>query len=198
MNWRPSSRTGCCGRWNLSLLAEKQRVHVTITEAYAPPPVEVNYRYPEMAWLAAHELSTPVNGLPWTATPFLATDRTPSRSGTSGPPERGVDLPLLVHVPEPNQPWPSICFNAKLEFSQFHRYEPGVDGIAMPVVLRSGGEAADLLAYLDTGANNCLLERRHGELLKLEIEAGDRSDFSVSDWRVDALSVISLSLKSSV
>jgi hypothetical protein len=65
----------------------------------------------------------------------------------------------------------------KLEFSQFYRYEPGADGIEMPVVLKSGGEVVDLVAYLDTGANNCLFERKHGEDLKLEIETGDHRVF---------------------
>jgi hypothetical protein len=65
----------------------------------------------------------------------------------------------------------------KLEFSQFYRYEPSARGIRMPVVLKSGGEVADLVAYLDSGANNCLFERKHGEDLKLEIETGDRRVF---------------------
>jgi hypothetical protein len=43
----------------------------------------------------------------------------------------------------------------------------------MPVVLRNGEEAIDLLAFVDTGASNCLFEREHGELLGLEIETGE-------------------------
>jgi hypothetical protein len=54
------------------------------------------------------------------------------------------------------------------------------------VVLRNGGEAVKLLAYLDTGASNCLFERKHGELLNLEIEAGDRRIFRTATGGVDA------------
>jgi hypothetical protein len=32
----------------------------------------------------------------------------------------------------------------KLEFSQFHRYVPGADGISMRVALASGGETVKL------------------------------------------------------
>lgn len=70
----------------------------------------------------------------------------------------------------------------RLEFSRVHRYLSTAGGISLPVILRSGGEAIKLLAYLDTGASNCLFERKHGELLNLEIEAGESSDFSDGDW----------------
>jgi hypothetical protein len=65
-----------------------------------------------------------------------------------------------------------------LEFSQVHHYDSTEGGISMPAVLRSGGKTTRLVAYLDTGAANCLFERKHGEMLKLEIEAGDRRTFS--------------------
>jgi hypothetical protein len=73
-----------------------------------------------------------------------------------------------------------------LEFGQIHRYVPGADGIAMRVALKSGGEVADFIAYIDTGANSCLFERKHGEMLKLEIEAGDRRVFRSVTGEVEA------------
>jgi hypothetical protein len=73
-----------------------------------------------------------------------------------------------------------------LEFSQVHHYNSTAGGISVSVVLRSGGNAANLLAYLDTGAANCLFERKYGEMLKLEIEAGDRRTFSTVAGGVDA------------
>lgn len=88
--------------------------------------------------------------------------------------------------------------------NEFRRYEPGVDGIAMPVVLKSGGQAVDLVAYLDTGANNCLFERRPGEILKLEIETGDRRVFRSVTGGVEAfghiveLEVLGLKVESMV
>lgn len=66
----------------------------------------------------------------------------------------------------------------RLEFSQVHRYSSTADGIAMRVALRRADEVADLVAYLDTGAANCLFERKYGEMLRLEIETGDRRTFS--------------------
>jgi hypothetical protein len=56
----------------------------------------------------------------------------------------------------------------------------------MPVALRSGSEVSDLIAYLDTGASNCLFERKHGEFLNLEIEAGDHRIFRTATGGVDA------------
>jgi len=92
----------------------------------------------------------------------------------------------------------------KLEFRQFYRYEPGADGIEMPVVLKSGGEVVDLVADLDTGANNCVFERKHGEDLKLEIETGDRRVFRSVTGGVEAfghiveLDVLGLKVESMV
>jgi hypothetical protein len=92
----------------------------------------------------------------------------------------------------------------KLEFSQFYRYEPSARGIRMPVVLKSGGEVADLFAYLDTGSSNCLFERKHGEELKLEIEAGDHRIFRSVTGGADAfghiveLEVLGLKVESMV
>jgi len=56
----------------------------------------------------------------------------------------------------------------------------------MRVALKSGREVVDLVAYLDTGANNCLFERKHGEELKLDIEAGDYRIFRSVTGGVDA------------
>jgi len=43
-----------------------------------------------------------------------------------------------------------------------------------------------LFAYLDTGSSNCLFERRHGEDLKLKIEAGDSRVFRSVTGGADA------------
>jgi hypothetical protein len=74
----------------------------------------------------------------------------------------------------------------------------------MPVVLKRGCEVVDLFAYLDTGSANCLFERRHGELLKLEIEAGDHRIFGSATGTADAfghiveLEVLGLKVESMV
>jgi len=74
----------------------------------------------------------------------------------------------------------------QLEFSQVHSYPSTLGGISLPVTLKSGREVIDLLAYLDTGASNCLFERKHCELLDLEVEAGDHRPFRTATGRVEA------------
>lgn len=85
-----------------------------------------------------------------------------------------------------------------LEFGQVHYYPSAAIGIAVPVVLKSGAEVIDLLAYLDTGATTCLFERKHGELLNLEIEAGDHRTFRTATGSVEAFGhVVELQLSAS-
>ena len=55
----------------------------------------------------------------------------------------------------------------------------------MPVVLKNDGESVDVLAFVDTGASNCLFERQYAELLNLEIEAGDPKTFWTATGRVE-------------
>ena len=91
-----------------------------------------------------------------------------------------------------------------LEFSHLHSYPARVEGIALPVILRNGKEATDVLAFVDTGASNCLFEREHGELLGLEIETGQPKTFWTATGRVEtfghlvALEVLGLSMESMV
>src|SRR5260370_16407452 len=74
----------------------------------------------------------------------------------------------------------------RLEFSHVHSYVSKGERITLPLVLRSGEETVDLLAQVDTGASNCLLEREHGEMLNLDIEAGDRKTFATATGRIEA------------
>lgn len=62
-----------------------------------------------------------------------------------------------------------------LTFDETHDYsrsDPRA-GIAVPVTLSAGGAAAHLTASVDTGASFCIFERGYGELLGLDIEAGE-------------------------
>ena len=74
---------------------------------------------------------------------------------------------------------------ARLDFTRVHSYSLSLEGIALPVLLRSGSEAVDLLAYLDTGASNCLFAREYGELLDLNIEAGQPKAFWTATGGID-------------
>src|SRR5450432_2559016 len=46
------------------------------------------------------------------------------------------------------------------------------DGIEVPTELSVGGQKVELIAKLDTGAAHCIFERRYGEELGLDVEAG--------------------------
>jgi predicted aspartyl protease len=73
-----------------------------------------------------------------------------------------------------------------IECSRTHLYAPAGDGISLPVFLNSVAERVKLLAHVDTGASHCLFERSHGELLNLDIEAGDPMAFRTATGRVEA------------
>ncbi len=79
-----------------------------------------------------------------------------------------------------------------------------MEGIPLPVVLRSGTETVDLLAYVDTGAGNCLFAREHGEMLALDVEAGERKSFRTANGRIEtfghvvSLEVLGLKLEAMV
>src|SRR5271157_883210 len=73
-----------------------------------------------------------------------------------------------------------------IEFSRTHSYLPAVDGISLPVFLNNAEERVKLLAHVDTGASHCLFERRHAELLNLDVEAGDPMAFRTATGRVEA------------
>ena len=73
----------------------------------------------------------------------------------------------------------------RLEFDRTHTYGSEVDGIAVPIILRSGDASAWLTAKIDTGASHCLFERGQGEILGLDIESGERKFFSTVTGRLD-------------
>jgi hypothetical protein len=73
-----------------------------------------------------------------------------------------------------------------IEFSRTHSYLPARDGISLPVFLSNGSERVKLLAQVDTGASHCLFERKYGELLNLNVEAGDPMAFRTATGRVEA------------
>jgi hypothetical protein len=51
------------------------------------------------------------------------------------------------------------------------------DGIEIPTELSVGGQKVELIAKLDTGAAHCIFERRYGEELGLDVEAGRAQRF---------------------
>ena len=67
-----------------------------------------------------------------------------------------------------------------IAFSNQYEYDTVKTGITVPVVLRFNGDTVDFEAKIDTGAENCIFERKHGERLGVEIEAGREQIFSTA------------------
>lgn len=72
-----------------------------------------------------------------------------------------------------------------LKFDRTHNYGSEVDGISVPIILRSGDATAWLTGKIDTGASHCLFERGQGEILGLDIPSGERKFFSTVTGRVE-------------
>ena len=64
----------------------------------------------------------------------------------------------------------------KLDFDIVHSYASQSGGISVPAILSNGAESVELLAFVDTGASNCLFQREPGERQSL-------SGLQRGDWR---------------
>lgn len=60
----------------------------------------------------------------------------------------------------------------RLEFENLLSYDAGQVGIDIDVSLKIVGKSVEFTAKIDTGASNCIFERRFGEELGLDIESG--------------------------
>lgn len=60
-----------------------------------------------------------------------------------------------------------------LKFSESYNYDTLKTGISLPIILQSGETQIEIQAKLDTGSTHCIFERKHAELLDLEIESGE-------------------------
>ena len=67
-----------------------------------------------------------------------------------------------------------------LSFDKTYFYKTLESGITVPIILRLDGTAVEFEAKVDTGAENCIFERRHGETLGLQIESGAEQIFSTA------------------
>ena len=62
-------------------------------------------------------------------------------------------------------------------FAEQYDYDTLKIGITVPVTLNLGEENVVFEAKIDTGAENCIFERIHGERLGLVIESGKKQNF---------------------
>ncbi len=66
----------------------------------------------------------------------------------------------------------------EISFDETYFYKTLKIGITVPTILRLNERLVEIEAKIDTGAENCIFERRHGETLGLEIESGAKKIFS--------------------
>lgn len=65
-------------------------------------------------------------------------------------------------------------------FDKLVRYDSGRPGISLEVELRLGELKLIVEAKIDTGSSNCIFERKYGEQLGFDIEAGEPQLFGTS------------------
>ena len=70
--------------------------------------------------------------------------------------------------------------DAAITFSTQYKYDTLKIGVTVPVTLRLNGDTVDFEAKVDTGAENCIFEKIHGERLGLIIESGREQIFSTA------------------
>lgn len=70
--------------------------------------------------------------------------------------------------------------NHTLRFEKVHQYDSSLVGIEVPTVLIAGRREVTVFPKLDTGAANCVFERRYAELLELDVEAGRLQRFQTA------------------
>jgi hypothetical protein len=58
-----------------------------------------------------------------------------------------------------------------LDFDASYRYADTIDGIEVPIALSNGKKSIELFGKLDTGAANCIFERKYAEILGLDVES---------------------------
>jgi len=68
----------------------------------------------------------------------------------------------------------------EISFDETYFYNTLKIGITVPTILQLNERLVEIEAKVDTGAENCIFERRHGETLGLEIESGTEKLFSTA------------------
>jgi len=68
----------------------------------------------------------------------------------------------------------------EIYFDLTYSYNTLRSGITVPAILRISDRAVEIEAKIDTGAENCIFERRHAETLGLDVESGEEQIFSTA------------------
>lgn len=67
-----------------------------------------------------------------------------------------------------------------VSYEKIYEYDTLESGITVFAEISYGGESRIIRAKIDTGAENCIFERKHGERLGIEIESGREQIFSTA------------------
>ncbi len=67
-----------------------------------------------------------------------------------------------------------------ISYDKVYEYDTLRSGITVMVEISYGNESRQIRAKIDTGAENCIFERKHGERLGVEIESGREHIFSAA------------------
>ena len=67
-----------------------------------------------------------------------------------------------------------------VNYDEIYYYDTLKKGITAPVYLKYDSKIVDLKAKIDTGAENCIFERKHAERLGIEVERGELQTFSTA------------------
>jgi len=65
-----------------------------------------------------------------------------------------------------------------ISFDKVFDYNTLKTGITVLVVLQFNGQTVDFEAKIDTGATNCIFERKHAERLGIDVESGEFISFN--------------------
>lgn len=67
-----------------------------------------------------------------------------------------------------------------VEFSKVYQYNTFLVGITVPVFLSDGISQTAFKAKIDTGASYCIFERKHAEVIRIDVESGDEIRISTA------------------
>lgn len=68
-----------------------------------------------------------------------------------------------------------------VSYDKIYEYDTLQSGITVFVEIIYGSESRQFRVKIDTGAENCIFERKHGERLGIEIESGREQIFSTAN-----------------
>lgn len=67
-----------------------------------------------------------------------------------------------------------------INYDKVYQYDTLKVGITVSVEISYGGESRQIRAKIDTGAENCIFERKHGERLGIDVDSGREQIFSTA------------------